>query len=99
MVDINREFVISLTGQNSHKVIIPKGQGSFSIGTKGVSKGKYDVWVEQDSVINWDAFNELYTGYGQENKEKYPCGDWPRWIYYSGNDIGFIKWSCKRKIE
>lgn len=95
----NREFIISLTGKDSHKVVISKGQGSFSIGTKGISEGKCDVWVEQDSVINWDAFNELYTGYGQENKDKFPYGDWPRWFYYSGNDMGFIAWSSKRKIE
>lgn len=95
----DREFIISLTGDNSHKISIPRGQGSFSIGTKGISQGKYDVWVEKDRVINWDAFNELYTGYGQENKEKFPYGDWPRWFYYSGSDIGFIEWSAKRKIE
>lgn len=95
----NRTFTISLTGKDSHKAVIPKGQGSFSIGTKGISEGKYDVWVEKDSVINWDAFNELYTGYGQDNKDKFPYGDWPRWIYYSGNDTGFIEWSSKRAIE
>lgn len=93
------EYTISLTGVDSHKVVIPCGQGSFSIGTKGISTGKYDVWVEQDSVINWDAFNNLYTGYGAQNKEKHPYGDWPRWFYYSGNDTGFIEWSRKRYIE
>lgn len=98
-MDSNREYVISLTGTNSHKIIIPLGQGSFSIGTKGLSEGKYDIWVEKDCAINWDAFDELYTGYGQERKADYPYGDWPRWFYYSGNDIGFIKWSCKRRIE
>ena len=46
----DREYVISLTGKDSHKVMIPAGQGSFSIGTKGLSEGKYDVWVEPDSV-------------------------------------------------
>ena len=44
----DREYVISLTGKDSHKVMIPAGQGSFSIGTKGLSEGKYDVWVEPD---------------------------------------------------
>ncbi|MDE6055336.1 MAG: hypothetical protein K2G55_16615, partial [Lachnospiraceae bacterium] len=96
---MDREFTISLTGVDSHKVVIPRGQGSFSIGTKGISKGKYDVWVEKDSVIDRDAFNCLYTGYGQGNKEKYPYGDWPRWFYYFGNDTGFIEWSYKRRIE
>ena len=58
----DRECVISLTGKDSHRVMIPAGQGSFSIGTKGLSEGTYDVWVEPDSVINWDAFNEFLTG-------------------------------------
>lgn len=93
----NRECVISLTGKDSHRVMIPAGQGSFSIGTKGLSEGEYDVWVEPDSVINWDAFNEFLTG--DSNKEDCPYGNWPRWFYYSGNDTGFIEWSKKRKIE
>ena len=42
------EYIISLTGKDSHKVMLPVGQGSFSIGTKGISKGEYDVWVEPD---------------------------------------------------
>ena len=84
--------MISLTGKDSHKVMIPAGQGSFSIGTKGLSEGKYDVWVEPDSVIDWNAFNAFYTGYGEEKKAEYPYGDWPRWFYYSGNDTGFIEW-------
>lgn len=95
----DRKYVTSLTGKDSHTIVIPAGQGSLSIGTKGISEGEYDVWVEQDSVINWDAFNDFYTGYGQEHKEQYPYGDLPRWFYYSGNDTGFIKWSAKRKIE
>lgn len=37
-----REFIISLTGADSRKAVIPGGQGSFSIGTKGISKGEYD---------------------------------------------------------
>lgn len=93
------ERILSLTGENSHKIVLPMGQGSLSIGTRGLSEGKYDVWVEKDSVINWDAFRECHTGYGREHKEKYPYGDWPRWLYYSGDDTGFIAWSSKRKIE
>lgn len=95
----DEEYIISLTGADSHKIKVPLGQGSLSIGTKGVSKGKYDVWVEPGSVINWDAFNNLYTGYGVQNKEEHPYGDWPRWFYYSGNDTGFIEWARKRYIE
>lgn len=39
-----KEYTISLTGVDSHKAALPLGQGSFSIGTKGISKGKYDVY-------------------------------------------------------
>lgn len=95
----DRRIDISLTGEKSHQVNIPAGQGSFSIGTKGISKGKYDVWVEEDSQINWAAFNELFTGHGQQHAERYPCGNWPRIFYYSGNDKGFIDWSSQRPIE
>ncbi|WP_164123544.1 hypothetical protein [Sphingobacterium sp. xlx-130] len=90
---------ISLTGENSHKIVIPPGQGSFSIGTKNISKGKYDVLVTADSTINWDVFNEMYTPHGKQNTDRYPCGDWPRFFYYSGDDSGFIQWSEKRRIE
>jgi len=95
----NEPIFISLTGENSHKFTIPTGQGSFSIGEKGVSEGKYDVWVEKESTINWHAFNGLYTPHGKQNTDKYPYGDWPRFFYYSGNDLGFIDWSLKRQIE
>lgn len=98
-MDKNREFVISLTSENSHKISIPRGQGTLSIGTKGISKGKYDVWVEKDSVINWDAFNDFFIGGDEKRRAQSPYGDWPRWFYYSGNDTGFIEWSSKRKIE
>ncbi len=50
------KICISLTGENSHKLTIPPGQGSFAIGTKGISEGKYDVYVEKDSRINWNAW-------------------------------------------
>ena len=94
-----KPIYISLTGDNSHKVNIPAGQGSFSIGTTGLSQGKYDVWVEEGAAINWDAFNEFFTGHGRQNAKQHPYGDWPRFIYYSGNDRGFAGWSIKRKIE
>jgi len=90
---------ISLTGEKSHKISVLAGQGSFSIGTTGLSEGKYDVWDDGDKPINWSAFNEHYTGHGRANAEQYPYGDWPRWFYYSGNDKGFIEWSRKRHIE
>ena len=89
---------ISLTGEKSHKISVPAGQGSFSIGTIGLSEGKYDVWVDDDKPINWSAFDGFYTGHGKANAEQHPYGDWPRWFYYSGSDKGFIEWSCKRHI-
>ncbi len=94
-----REIVISLTGRDSHTAFIPLGQGSLSIGTRGISEGDYDLWVEPDEAIDWDAFNGLYTGYGQGHQDTLPYGDWPRWFYYSGSDTGFIQWSAKRRIE
>lgn len=96
---MDREIYLSLTGEKSHKVKIPAGQGSFSIGTIGVSKGKYDVWVDKGSVINWDAFDGFFTGAGEAGRERLPYGDWPRFLYYSGDDAGFIPWSFKRSIE
>lgn len=98
-MNTDRIMHIPLTGEESHVVSIPVGQGSLSIGTKGISQGKHEIWVEKDQPINWDAFNELYTLYGQQNKEQYPYGDWPRFFYYSGNDMGFVEWSLKRPIE
>ncbi|MCL1992224.1 MAG: hypothetical protein FWG66_04685 [Spirochaetes bacterium] len=86
----SEKLTISLTGENSHKVTIPAGQGSLSIGTKGVSEGKYDVWVEKGHKINWDAFNEFHTPAG---------GSWPRFFYYCGEDKGFAVWSGKRPVE
>ena len=98
-MNTDRIIHISLIGEESHVVSIPVGQGSLSIGTKGISKGKHEVWVEKDQPINWDAFNELYTPYGKQNMERYPYGDRPRFFYYSGNDMGFVEWSLKRPIE
>ena len=95
----NSPIYISLTGENSHKINIPPGQGSFSIGTKKASPGKYDVLVDADVPLNWNVFNVMYTPHGKQNADRYPNGDWPRFLYYSGNDTGFIQWSEKRKIE
>lgn len=94
-----KNYIISLTGENSHNITIPLGQGSLSIGTKGISLGRYDIWVDQDSPINWNAFNEFFTQAEKQNIEHYPCGNWPRFFYYSGNDQGFIEWSHLRLIE
>ncbi len=95
----NKPTHISLTGKNSHQIKIPPGQGSFSMGLAGMDKKKFDVLVDDDLPVNWDAFNELYTPHGQQHAEKYPYGDWPRFFHYWGKDAGFVAWSVKRAIE
>ncbi|HAS45405.1 MAG TPA: hypothetical protein DCS93_33280 [Microscillaceae bacterium] len=90
---------LSLTGENSHTVKIPPGQGSFSIGSIGMNAKKFDVLVEPDLPIHWDCFNSFFTGSGKTNEHLYPYGDWPRFFYYWGNDTNFIAWSQKRAIE
>jgi hypothetical protein len=94
-----RRYCLSLTGENSHVFELALGQGSLSIGTKGISEGEFDIWVDPGAPINWDALNGHYTGHGAMHKEQYPYGDWPRWIYYSGADIGFAVWTSKRRTE
>lgn len=84
------EFSLSLTGENSHDIKIMAGQGSFSIGTIGISEGDYDAWVDVNDKINWHAFDEI--NFSKVYK-------WPRFIVYSGNDTGFVEWSYNRKIE
>lgn len=94
-----KEITLSLTSKNSHKVVTEPGQGSFSIGAKSNFSKKYDAEIDEDSIINWEAFDGYYTLARWQEKNKYPYGDWPRFFYYNGNDTGFIKWSTKRKIE
>lgn len=89
-MDREKPINISLTGTNSHSFKIPPGQGSLSMGLVGMDKKKYDVLVEENLPINWNAFNEFTTPSG---------GNWPRFFYYWGNDIGFIEWSKDRAIE
>lgn len=84
------EFSLSLTGENSHDIKIMAGQGSFSIGTIGISQGDYDAWVDVNDKINWHSFDKL--NFSKVYK-------WPRSIEYSGNDTGFVDWSYNRKIE
>jgi len=89
---MNRENPIhlSLTSTNSHTVKIEAGQGSFSIGEAGMDKKKFDVLVEKDLAINWNAFDTYTTPAGSH---------WPRFFYYYGNDICFLEWSKNRAIE
>ena len=51
------KFYISLTGENSHEVDIPAGQGSFSIALKGY--GDADAYVDADTPIAWSAFDGM----------------------------------------
>ncbi|MGN7785081.1 hypothetical protein ACTJIJ_11160 [Niabella sp. 22666] len=95
----NKPVFISLTGESSHQINIPPGQGSFSMGLTGMDKKKFDVLIEDNLPVNWDAFNKLYTPHGQQHAEKYPYGDWPRFFHYWGKDTGFAAWSAKRPIE
>ena len=98
-MDRDTPIYISLTGTNSHQIKIPAGQGSFSIGQIGMNKKKFDVLVDENAVIDWDVFNTFYTPHGQQNAHLHPYGDWPRFFYYWGNDIGFVEWAKKRAIE
>ena len=82
--------VISLTGENSHAINIPAGQGSFSIGTLGMNSKKFDIVVDDRLPIRWEAFNDFFTPAG---------GNWPRLFRHYGNDYGFVKWSSSREIE
>ncbi|KAF1025580.1 MAG: hypothetical protein GAK29_01819 [Acinetobacter bereziniae] len=98
-MDRDTPIYISLTGTNSHQIKIPAGQGSFSIGRIGMDKKKFDALVDENAVIDWDVFNTFYTPHGQQNAHLHPYGDWPRFFYYWGNDIGFVEWAKKRAIE
>ncbi len=71
-----KEIQLSLIGENSHKISVPLGQGSIAIGTVGMNKKSFDVLVDENQPINWDAFNKHYTGHGEENKLQYPYGDY-----------------------
>ena len=82
------KFYISLTGENSHEVDIPAGQGSFSIAPKGYGDAR--AYVDADTPISWSAFDGMQIPAG---------GHWPRFFYYAGNDAGFAQWSQEREIE
>lgn len=99
MMNGENPTTISLTGEQSHSIKIPPGQGSFAIGAKGMDAKKYDILVDDELPLNWDAFNTFFTPSGKQQQDRYPFGDWPRNFYYWGNDARFIEWSEKRKIE
>lgn len=82
IMDREKPIAISLTSTNSHLFKIPLGQGSFSIGSVGMDKKKFDVLVEEDLLINWNAFDEFTTPSG---------GHWPRFFYYWGKSNAIIR--------
>lgn len=83
-------FQLQLTTKDSCKIKVTPGQGSFAIGTKGVSVGKYDALVSANEAVLWHSFDLFTTSAGSF---------WPRVFYYSGNDTSFLKWSENRRIE
>lgn len=93
---VDEPFFISLTGKNSHEVVIERGQGDFSIGP-GPDKDfkKFDAIVDKDTPILWEVFDDLTD---PEDLKKY-SSTWPKWLNYLGNDSSFIEWSKKRKIS
>lgn len=91
-----KKLTISLTGEYSHETIIEPGQGSFNIGVKGIDDDYVDVWVDKDDKINWESFNNCEEIFRPIIS---PSIKWPRFFHYTGNDIGFINWSRKRRIE
>lgn len=95
--NIIKKLTISLTEEYSHEVIIQTGQGSFSIGVKGIdNECDVDAWVDKNSKINWNAFNNCEEIFKPLIS---PSIKWPRFFSYTGNDIGFIEWSKTRNIE
>lgn len=82
--------VLSLTGPASHTVEVPAGQGSLGIGPVVPGVAEPDVVVGPDDVLDWSTFDAFPRPSG------YP---WPRVFRYQGNDIGFLAWSERRRIE
>ncbi|SFB26811.1 hypothetical protein SAMN03159496_02667 [Rhizobium sp. NFR07] len=82
-------ILLDLTGPRSHKLKMEAGKGSLSIGSKGAAR-KSDLLVAPDDVINWAVFDEMRTGSGY---------DWPRWVYYEGNDTSLFEWTRTRRTE
>lgn len=89
MKETQNTITISLTGENSHQIRIPKGQGSLSIGTKGLSEGKYDIWVEDNCPIDWDAFNGFYIPASLTNPNGLPMAIGPDGSFILAMTWGF----------
>jgi len=83
------KLTLSLTGKDSHKVNITPGQGRFTIAPK-TSGEKADAYVEADTPIQWEVFNNFKVPAG---------GNWPRVMDYVGNDTRFIAWTEQHEME
>jgi hypothetical protein len=81
---------LSLTGPASHLIEVPAGQGSLSIGPVVPGAAKPDLVVGPDDVLDWSTFDAFPKSAGYH---------WPRVLRYQGNDIGFLAWSQRRRIE
>ncbi|MBH5318761.1 hypothetical protein I6N90_13220 [Paenibacillus sp. GSMTC-2017] len=82
-------YPIDLTGPSSHTLVIQPGVGSLSIGPLQLGK-KVDLHVAADANIDWNVFDAYAT----------PAGSpWPRFLHYTGSDLGFFDWAQKRPIE
>lgn len=51
---------------------------------------KANLHVEPDTPIDWTVFEAFATPDGSP---------WPRFLYYTGRDAGFLDWACERPIE
>jgi hypothetical protein len=85
MRDVER-VTISLTGPDSHTIVLEPGMGSLTLGPAPAC----DVTVDVDDRIDWSVFDPMTVPAG------YP---WPRWFSYTGNDTGFLAWSAGRRTE
>lgn len=82
-------FPIDLTGPRSHTLVIEPGVGSLYIGPSQLGK-KANLHVEPDTPIDWTVFEAFATPDGSP---------WPRFLYYTGSDAGFLDWARERPIE
>ena len=85
-MDATERHLISLTGPNSHTLVLRPGVGAVTIGPEPDA----DLVVDPGSAIDWTAFDPLTT----------PAGSpWPRWLHYHGDDADFFDWARTRPIE
>jgi len=85
------EFDLPLTKQGTQHSSIQVGMAGLSIGSKGVSVGHHDAWVETDDIIDWSVFDRIdFPGH-----EDYFIQS----LHYMGNDVTFTSWTSNRPIR